>query len=81
MTTTRLAIYGPPDRGLPLLAVVIDDGEVLACEAVKSTAEAETLLEKVRENLPEFVAEARHPRPEPSAQPSRPRRGKVSSSQ
>ncbi len=59
MATTKLAIYDPPDTGLPQLAVVISDGDVLACEVVQSTAEGEFLLEKVRENLAEFVSEAK----------------------
>ena len=61
MTTTQLAIYDPPMKGMPRLAVVFSDGDVLACEAVHTTAEGEFLLAKVRENLPEFVNEAKKP--------------------
>ena len=62
MTKTELAIYDPPVKGMPRLAVVIDNGDVLACEAVRSKAEGELLLDRVRENLPAFVEEAKNPR-------------------
>jgi hypothetical protein len=61
MTTTQLAIYDPPIKGMPRLAIVIRNGDVLACEAVQSTAEGEFLLAKIRENLAEFVEEAKRP--------------------
>ena len=62
MTIPLLAIYDPPTKGMPRLAVVISNGDVLACEVVQSIAEGEFLLAKVRENLPEFVEEAKRSR-------------------
>lgn len=62
MTTIRFAIYDPPIKGMPRLAVVIGNGDLLACEVVQSTAEGELLLEQVRKNLPQFVEEARRAR-------------------
>ena len=61
MHTTKLAIYDPPAPDMPMLAVVVVDGELLACEPVYSKSEGELLLSKVRENLPEFITEARLP--------------------
>ena len=54
----RCAIYKPPERGLPHLAVVIAKGKVVACEPVKSVAEGKSLLAEVRRSLPQFLEEA-----------------------
>jgi hypothetical protein len=54
----RYAVYPPPSPDLPHLAVVIDNGQVVACEPVPSTVEGEALLREVEEVEPQFLTEA-----------------------
>lgn len=41
------AVYDPPGPGLPYLAVVLHDGEVVVSRAVSSVAAGEALIAKV----------------------------------
>lgn len=58
----KYVVYVPPEPELPHLAVVIENGEVVACEPVASKREGASLLEEVAEVEPEFLAEARRAR-------------------
>jgi hypothetical protein len=54
----KYAIYGPPSLGLPHLAVVIANGKIIACKAVASYAEGNSLLKDVKQSMPEFFEKA-----------------------
>ena len=54
----KYAVYVPPSPDLPHLAVVIENGQIVACELVLSTIEGEALLREVEEIEPDFLAEA-----------------------
>jgi hypothetical protein len=52
-------VYYPPKEGCPYLAVIIRDGKILACEAVKSLTEGEALLKVTMEQLPRLIRQAK----------------------
>ena len=54
----KYAVYLPPLPGLPHLAVVIDNDQIVACEPVLSRVEGKALLQEVKDSEPEFLAEA-----------------------
>jgi hypothetical protein len=51
-----LALYSPPAEHLPYLAVVFEDQEMVACEAVMTKEEGVALLRLVEEHLDQFLA-------------------------
>ena len=53
------AVYDPPEAGLPHLAVILVDGQSIACEAVDSVEEGEALLRELMRKLPQILEEAR----------------------
>lgn len=48
MATFHLAVYDPPAKGLPFLAVGVIEKEVVFAKAAKTKAQAQTLLEEER---------------------------------
>ena len=49
----------PPKTGLPHMAVMLIDGEIVMCEPVGSVEEGETFLTRLVPKLPSMIAEFR----------------------
>ena len=56
MPRMAFAVYDPPSPGLPHLAIVLCDGEVLAAEPVCSAEEGEQLVQHLAEQLAKVAA-------------------------
>lgn len=51
----KAAVYAPPEPGLPYLAALIWEGEVIACDAVASEMEGQKLLVSTMPQWPQMV--------------------------
>lgn len=56
------AIYQPPQPGLPIVAALFKNGEIIAFRAVASVKEAQDHIDEALLNLPLLVDEKDSPR-------------------
>ncbi len=68
------AVYDPPEAGLPYLAVVLCDEELIVVEPVSSAEEAEQLIHDLSEELAKKADDRRTPAKHSDRGPSQWRR-------
>ena len=60
MPQTRGAVYAPPTGGLPTIAVILHENEVVGARAVPSDQNAETFLAKMMQEFAGMIGHKEH---------------------